>query len=101
MVGQPDASADHEGPNQENASQGGGSYSSSAEMLAAAAARHGEEVAGRLRGFLALHRHPRPLTVGENGILREAIAPVLHDLEATSQTMPDIREERSPITRRW
>ena len=40
-----------------------------------------------------LSRHPRPLTSEEKAVLREAVIPLLHDLDTTGQILPDIREE--------
>ena len=36
---------------------------------------------------------PRPLTDEEKAVLREAVGPLLPDVDATRQTLPDIREE--------
>ena len=36
---------------------------------------------------------PRPLTGEERAVLREAIAPLLRDLEASRRALPQIREE--------
>jgi hypothetical protein len=42
---------------------------------------------------MALGRDPRPLSARQAAILREAVAPVLRDMEATGQALPDIRAE--------
>jgi hypothetical protein len=41
----------------------------------------------------ALWQSPRPLTDEEKAVLWEAVTPLLRDMEATGQTLPDIREE--------
>lgn len=41
----------------------------------------------------ALGLSPRPLSAGQAAILREAVAPLLCDMEATGQSRPDIRAE--------
>lgn len=56
-------------------------------------ARVGDEVFERIQRSQALWDNPRPLSDREKAVLREAVAPVLRDLEATGQTLPDIREE--------
>jgi hypothetical protein len=56
-------------------------------------ARVGDEVFERIQRSQALDENPRPLSGREKAVLREAVAPVLRDLEATGQTLPDIREE--------
>src|SRR5258706_9307666 len=40
-----------------------------------------------------LGRTPRPLTDEEKAVLREAVGPLLPDMDATGQTRPGIREE--------
>ena len=40
-----------------------------------------------------LGRTPRPLTDEEKAVLREAVGPLLPDMDATVQTLPGIREE--------
>lgn len=56
-------------------------------------ARVGDEVFERIQRSQELGDNPRPLSDREKAVLREAVAPVLRDLEATGQTLPDIREE--------
>jgi hypothetical protein len=56
-------------------------------------ARVGDEVFERMQRSQELGENPRPLSSREKAVLREAVAPVLRDLEATGQTRPDIREE--------
>ncbi len=56
-------------------------------------ARVGDEVFDRIQRSRALGDSPRPLTDAQKEVLRQAVAPVLRDLEATGQTLPDIREE--------
>src|SRR6516165_5202137 len=41
----------------------------------------------------ALSLNPRPLSAKQAAILREAVAPLLRDMEATGQALPDIRAE--------
>jgi len=41
----------------------------------------------------ALSLDPRPLSARQAVILREAVAPLLRDMEATGQALPDIRAE--------
>jgi len=55
--------------------------------------RIGDEAFDRMQRSRELTRHPRPLTRAQTEVLWQALAPVLRDLEATSQTLPDIREE--------
>jgi hypothetical protein len=42
---------------------------------------------------MALGRNPRPLSARQAAILWEVVAPVLHDMQATGQALPDIRAE--------
>ncbi len=56
-------------------------------------ARFGDEVIERIEQTQQLIDNPRPLSDPEKAVLRQALAPVLHDLAATGQTLPDIREE--------
>jgi hypothetical protein len=64
-----------------------------AQYMARLRARVGDEVFGRLQKSRALSRSPRPLTSEERAVLQEALAPLLRDMEATGQALPDIREE--------
>ena len=64
-----------------------------AEYDARVRAKFGDQVVERMRRSLALSENPRPLTDGEKAVLRRAIAPLLRDMEATGQSLPDIREE--------
>jgi hypothetical protein len=56
-------------------------------------ARIGAEAVDRMRRSIVLHRQPRPLAGEQAAVRREAVAPVLRDLRATGETLPDIREE--------
>jgi hypothetical protein len=53
----------------------------------------GDEAFERMERSRALGRNPRPLSEQESAILRAAVAPLLRDMEATGQALPDIREE--------
>jgi hypothetical protein len=56
-------------------------------------ARIGDEAVDQVQRSIVLHRQPRPLASEQAAVLREAVAPVLRDLRATGETLPDIREE--------
>ncbi len=56
-------------------------------------ARIGDEAVDQLQRSIVLSRQPRLLTGEQAAVLREAVAPVLRDLKATGETLPDIREE--------
>jgi hypothetical protein len=53
----------------------------------------GEETFERIDRSRALGRNPRSLTDEETAVLWEAVAPLLRDMEATGQALPDIRAE--------
>src|SRR5262249_15171383 len=53
----------------------------------------GEEALARWQRSIELSSHPRPLTDPERAVLRQAVAPLLADLPASSMSLPDIREE--------
>lgn len=53
----------------------------------------GDDAFQAMKRSQALSHSPRPLSDPEKALLREAVAPVLRDLAATGQTLPDIREE--------
>jgi hypothetical protein len=63
------------------------------EAMALLRQRLGDEGFERWQRDLELSEHPRPLTDVERAVLREAVAPVLRDLAATSTSTPVIREE--------
>jgi len=67
------------------------------QIAAQMRARVGDEAFGRIqrqvRNTRVLMRHPRPLTDEQAAVFREAVAPLLRDLRATGETLPDIREE--------
>ena len=56
-------------------------------------ARFGDEAVQRIQRTQQLMDSPRPLSDPEKAVLRQTLAPLLHDLAATGQTLPDIREE--------
>jgi hypothetical protein len=56
-------------------------------------ARFGDDAFRRMDRSRALTRTPRPLTDQEAGVLRAAVAPLLRDMEASGQALPDFREE--------
>jgi hypothetical protein len=56
-------------------------------------ARIGDKAVDQFQRSMVLHRQPRPLAGDQAAVLREAVAPVLRDLRATGETLPDIREE--------
>lgn len=64
-----------------------------AQYWARVRARIGDQEADRMRRSMALGRNPRPLSVRQAAILWEAVAPLLRDMEATGQALPDIRAE--------
>jgi hypothetical protein len=64
-----------------------------ATHLAALRERFGDEMVDRLQRNRELMRHPRPLADSERGVIREALAPVLRDLQATGAIVPEVREE--------
>jgi hypothetical protein len=64
-----------------------------AEYDARMRAKLGDQAVERMRRSLALSENPRQLTDGEKAVLRRAVAPLLRDMEATGQSLPDIREE--------
>lgn len=53
----------------------------------------GDDAFEAMRRSQALSRNPRPLSGPEKAVLREAVAPLLRDLAAMGQALPDIREE--------
>jgi hypothetical protein len=55
--------------------------------------RFGDEEADRFRRDQELWRHPRPLTETEREVIRQAMAPVLRDLQASGAIVPDVRYE--------
>jgi len=63
------------------------------DMMADLRARIGDEAADQVQRSMVRHRQPRPLAGEQAAVLREAVAPVLRDLRATGETLPDIREE--------
>jgi hypothetical protein len=56
-------------------------------------AKFGDEAVERMQRSRALSTSPRPLTDEEKAVLRRAVAPLLRDMQATGQSLPDIREE--------
>ena len=56
-------------------------------------ARIGAEAVDQFQRSMVLHRQPRALASDQAAVLREVVAPVLRDLRATGETLPDIREE--------
>jgi hypothetical protein len=56
-------------------------------------ARFGDEAVHRMERSRALIRNPRPLTDEETAVLWGAVTPLLRDMEATGQAVPDIRPE--------
>jgi hypothetical protein len=89
--------------NDSDASNGGGFVNfryddpDRAELEAQHAARiresFGDEAFERMERSRVLGRNPRPLSEEESAILWAAVAPLLQDMEATGQALPDIREE--------
>lgn len=53
----------------------------------------GDVAHGRRRESPALSGDPWPLSARQAAILWEAVAPLLHDMEANGQALPDIRAE--------
>jgi len=64
-----------------------------AQFSARLRARVGDEAFARIQRSLELSLSPRPLTNDERAVLRETIAPLLRDLEASRRALPEIREE--------
>jgi hypothetical protein len=64
-----------------------------AEYEARVRATLGDDAYERLERSRTLSRNPRPLTQPEKAVLRAAIGPLLRDMEATGQALPDVREE--------
>jgi hypothetical protein len=64
-----------------------------AAYFAALREQHGDELADRLQRLRARGGQPRPLTGDERVRLRESLAPVLHDAEASGAILPAIQEE--------
>jgi hypothetical protein len=56
-------------------------------------ASFGDDLIERIQRDRELSNSPRPLSDAEKAVLRQTLAPVLHDLAATGQTLPGIREE--------
>jgi hypothetical protein len=55
--------------------------------------RLGDEIVDRIQRFRALRGQSRPLTENERAVLRETMAPVLRDIEASGAILPPIQEE--------
>jgi hypothetical protein len=55
--------------------------------------RMGTEAFERMKRSQALSENPRQLSDQDRRVLCETLAPLLRDLAATGQTLPDIREE--------
>jgi hypothetical protein len=55
--------------------------------------RFGDEVADRMEQLRDLHGRSRPLTEEERAAVRETMAPVLRDIEASGAILPSIQEE--------
>jgi len=64
-----------------------------ASALAEMWARLGDDAVDRLQSARKRARHPQPLTESERLVIARAIAPVLHDLEASGAIVPDVRYE--------
>ncbi len=64
-----------------------------AQYYAGLRARFGGEVAERIQRTQELMKSPAPLSDPDRAVLRRTLAPVLRDLAATGQTLPEIREE--------
>lgn len=96
------AEVDHPVPSDEHGHDGGsfayggffieGSPEEAAHF-AALRERFGDEMVDRLQRGRELMRHPRPLTDSEHEVIRNAMAPVLGDLEASSAIVPEVLYE--------
>ncbi len=84
------------------AGNGGGSYASAEDLLAAVEQRFGGETADTVRRSIEAQEHPRAVTGDDMAVLLDAAAPVLQDLLAFGGTVPEFlaeaHEDRGPET---
>lgn len=64
-----------------------------AAHFAALRERVGDEMVDHLQRARELMQHPRPLTDSEREVMRNAIAPLLRDLEVSGAIVPEVRYE--------
>jgi len=64
-----------------------------AAHFAALRERVGDEMVDHLKRAREMMRHPRSLTDSEREVIRNAVAPVLRDLEVSGAIVPEVRYE--------
>jgi len=72
-----------------------GSPEGEAAALAEVRERYGDDMADNFQRSRERVRHPRPLTDSERSVIRNAVAPVLRDMEASGAIVPEILYQSS------
>jgi hypothetical protein len=91
------AEVDHPGPPESHARVGRALSPEEAAHYAALRKRVRDEMADRMQRTRELMRHPRPLTDSEREVMRNAIKPVLRDLEVSGAIVPEVRYEAHDV----